>query len=68
MVGNVIAAASRPSTDSPAPTLNSAETSGMAAAITDPNMNSSSASAQARPMTSELVSLVCWPMFPAPAP
>ena len=68
VVGNVIADASRPSSDRPAPTLNKADTSGIAAAISDPNMNSSSASAQISPMSSEVVSLVCWPMLPAFAP
>ncbi len=41
VVGNVIAAASRPSRDRPAPTLKIADTSGIAAAISEPNMNSS---------------------------
>ena len=68
VVGNVIADARIPSRDRPAPTLNSADTSGIAAAISEPNMNSSSASAQIRPISSEVVSLVCWPMLPALAP
>ncbi len=38
--------ASRPSSDRPAPTLNRADTSGIAAATSEPNMNSSRISAQ----------------------
>ena len=67
-VGNVVAAASSPTTDSPAPTLKIAETSGTAAVMNDPNMNNSSNRAQARPMTSDVMSLVCWPICPAPPP
>jgi hypothetical protein len=53
VVGKVNAAASRPTSDRPAPTLKIAETSGIAAAMTEPNMNSSSTSAHDRPMTSD---------------
>ncbi len=45
-----------------------AESSGMAAATSEPNMNSSRISAQPRPMSSDVVSLVVWPIWPAPAP
>jgi len=40
VVGNVMPAAMMPSSDSPAPTLHSADSSGIAAAISEPNMNS----------------------------
>jgi hypothetical protein len=68
VVGNVIAAASTPSKDSPAPTLKIADTSGIAAATTEPNMNSSRISAQPRPISSDVVSLVFCPISPAPPP
>ena len=68
VVGNVISRASSPSSARPDSTLKMAETSGMAAATSEPNMASSSTSAQASPMTSDLMSLVFWPISPAPAP
>jgi hypothetical protein len=68
VVGNVMLAARMPSNDKPAPTLNRAETRGMAAAISEPNMKSNSSSAQPRPIASERVSLFVWPMLPAPPP
>ena len=40
----------------------------MAAVISEPNMNSSRISAQPRPMASEVLSLLVWPIWPAPAP
>jgi hypothetical protein len=40
----------------------------MAAAITEPNMNSSKISAQPRPMASDVVSFVVCPICAAPAP
>ena len=68
VVGTVTTLASSASSASPASTLKMAETSGIAAAISDQNMISSSTSAQASPMTSDLMSLVFWPISPAPAP
>ena len=68
VVGKVTAEASIPSRESPAPTLKIADSSGIAAAISEPNMNSSRISAQARPMTSDFRSLVTWPICPAPPP
>ncbi len=68
VVGKVITEASSPTTDRPAPTLKIADTSGTAAVMNEPNMNSSNSRAQARPMTSDTVSLVCWPISPAPPP
>ncbi len=68
VVGKVVTEASRPTTDRPAPTLKIADTSGTAAVMNEPNMNNSSTRAQARPMTSDSVSLVCWPISPAPPP
>ncbi len=68
VVGKVVAAASSPTNDRPASTLSRADRSGMAAAAIEANMNSSSTSAQVRPMISELLSLVAWPIWPAPAP
>ena len=54
VVGKVMAEARTPSSDRPASTLKIAVTSGMAAATSEPNMNSSSSSAQASPITSDL--------------
>ena len=68
VVGKVLAAASSPSSESPAPTLKIADSSGIAAAISEPNMNSSSTSAQARPMISDFRSWVTCPICPAPPP
>ena len=68
VVGNVVADASSPSSESPALTANTADSSGTAAASTEPNMNTSSSSAQPRPMASEARSLVFCPISPAPAP
>ena len=68
VVGNVTTLASSASSASPDSTLKMAATSGIAAAISDQNMISSSTSAQASPMASDLVSLVVWPISPAPAP
>ena len=53
-----MAEASSPTRDSPASTLKIAETSGMAAAMTEPNMNSSRTSAHTSPMTSDFRSWV----------
>ena len=53
VVGRLVAAARMPTSASPVPTLKIAPTSGMSAATIEPNMMSSSRSAQARPMTSE---------------
>ena len=68
VVGNVTAAASSPSSESPATTLKIADSSGIAAVISEPNMSSSSTSAQDRPMISDFRSSVCCPISPAPAP
>ena len=68
VVGNVTTLASSASSASPASTLKMAETSGIAAAISDQNMISNSTSAQASPMTSDLMSLCFCPISPAPAP
>ena len=68
VVGTVTTLASSASSASPASTLKMADTSGIAAATSDQNMISRSTSAQASPMTSDLVSLVFWPISPAPAP
>ena len=68
VVGNVITRASSPSSASPDSTLKIADTSGIAAAMSEPNMISSRTSAQASPMTSDVRSLVCCPICPAPAP
>ena len=68
VVGNVAAAASRPRMDSPVRTLSTAENSGMMAATNDANMISSSTSAQARPMISDVVSLVFMSIWPALPP
>ena len=68
MVGNVISRASRPSSASPDSTLKIADSSGIAAATSDPNMASSSTSAQPSPIASDLMSLVCCPISPAPPP
>ena len=68
VVGIVTTLASSASSASPASTLKIAATSGIAAATSDQNMISSSTSAQASPMTSDLVSLVFWSISPAPAP
>ena len=54
VVGNVMTAASSPRNESPAPTLNRAEISGMTAAMSEPNMNSSRSSAHARPISSDV--------------
>ena len=67
-LGNVVIAASSPTTDKPAPTLKIADTSGTIAVMNEPNMNNSSSRAQARPMSSDVVSSVCWPISPAPPP
>ena len=68
VVGNVTSRAISPSSASPDRTLKIAASSGMPAAISEPNMISSSTSAQDRPMTSDVRSWVCWPISPAPAP
>ena len=68
VVGNVTNRASSPSSASPASTEKTADTSGIAAATSEPNMASSSNSAHDRPMTSDFTSLVCCPISPAPAP
>ena len=68
VIGKVITAASRPTSDSPAPTLNRADTSGMAAAMNEPNMASSNSSAKLSPMISERRSSLVWPMLPALPP
>ena len=68
VVGNVIAEDSTPSSDSPDSTLKMADTSGIAAAISDPNMNSSSNSAHVSPITSDFRSWLTLPICPAPAP
>ena len=60
--------ASSPSSASPASTLKIADTSGIAAAISEANMISSSASAKDRPMTSDVRSFVFCPICPAPPP
>jgi hypothetical protein len=57
VVGNVITLASSASSASPASTLKIADSSGIAAAISDQNMIRSSTSAQASPMTSDFMSL-----------
>ena len=57
-----------PSSARPVSTLKIAATSGMPAAISEPNMISSSTSAHASPMTSDVRSWVCCPIWPAPAP
>ena len=67
VVGNVTTRASSASSASPESTLKIADTSGIAAAMSEPNMISSSTSAHARPMTSDVRSLVCCPIWPAPA-
>jgi hypothetical protein len=68
VVGKVVAEASSPSSASPAPTLKIADSSGIAAAIREPNMNSSRTRAQVRPMISDFRSWVTWPIWPAPPP
>ena len=68
VVGNVITRVSSASSASPDSTLKIADTRGIAAATSEPNMISSSTSAQVRPMTSDVRSLVCCPIWPAPAP
>ena len=68
VVGKVITAASRPTSARPAPTLKIADSSGIAAVITEPNISRSSISAQTRPMISDFRSWVTWPICPAPPP
>jgi hypothetical protein len=68
VVGNVTAAAISPSSASPAVTLKIADTSGIAAATSEPNMISNSTSARLRPMTSDFRSWVVCPIWPAPPP
>ena len=68
VVGNVTTRARSPSSASPASTLKIADTSGIAAAISEPNMNSSRTRARASPMTSDDRSPVLCPISPAPAP
>jgi hypothetical protein len=68
VVGNVTTRASSPRSASPDSTLKIAATNGMPAAISEPNMISSSTSAHASPMTSDFRSWVCCPISPAPAP
>ena len=58
VVGNVITRVSSASRASPDSTLKIADTSGIAAAMSETNMISSSTSAQVRPMTSDVRSLV----------
>ena len=68
VVGNVTSRAISPSRASPVTTLKIAASSGMPAAMSEPNMISSSTRAHASPMTSDVRSLVCCPIWPAPAP
>ena len=68
VVGNVTPRPAARAARARRPTLNTAEMSGMAAVMSEPNMNTSRSRAQPRPMASEVVSLVFWPIWPAPAP
>jgi hypothetical protein len=68
VVGNVIACASSPSSARPLSTLKIADTSGIAAAISEPNISNSSTRASARPMASDFTSFELEPICPAPAP
>ena len=68
VVGKVRTEVSRPSRDRPAPTLKTADTSGIAAAMSEPNMNSSRRRPHPRPISSDVVSLCVAPMLAAAAP
>jgi len=68
VTGNVEAAASSPTTDSPTRTLTSAETSGTTAATTEENMTSSRTRAAEMPMISDVRSCGAEPILPAPPP
>ncbi len=68
VVGKVITEASKPTRASPANTLNNADSNGITAATTDPNMNSSNTNAHDKPMISDARSSVVCPICPAPPP
>ena len=68
VVGNVTTAASSPSSASPASTEKTADTSGIAAATSEPNMASSSNSAQRQADDLRLHVLGLLADLPAPAP
>ena len=68
VVGRFVAAASRPTTARPLPTLKIAASKGIAAATIDANMIRSSSRAQVRPMISESRSFGACPIWPAPPP